>query len=151
MKKKSNHQTAYGGISISRGSRSRDYFERENRERKQDLAYARPSVRILRSGSFRWKGVGESSISRAAGSQPLSAYDLTGTGSTTAYLESTLCPLTKRGKVQVQVRPPIRRMYFSVIYSATESSPESRDLWQIHARFYGRAKRVSWYCSHSQI
>lgn len=47
MKKKSNRWTAHGGISISREPRSRDYFERESRERKQDLAYARPSVRIL--------------------------------------------------------------------------------------------------------
>lgn len=123
---KSSRQTAHGGISISRGPRSKDYFERQSRERKQDLAYARPSARE----SFRGKGVGESSISRAAGSQPLSlslsVYDLTGTGSTTAYLESTLCPLTKRGKVEVQVCPPIWRMY-SVIYSAT-GSRESRSL-----------------------
>lgn len=140
--KKATRQIAHGGISISRGSRSRDYFERENREKGNRIS----RTRVLRRGFFRGKGVGESSISRAVGSQPLSAYELTATGSMTAYLESTLCPFTKREKVQVQIRPPIRRMYLSVIYSATESR-ENRDLWQIHARFCGLAKRVSRYRS----
>jgi len=105
-------------------------------QEEQDLAY----MRVLRQESSRGKGVGESSISRAVGSQPLSTYDLTGTGSMTAYLKSTLCPLTKRGKVEVQVR----LSGGCTRWSTVRLGRESRDLWQIHARFYGLAKRVSY-------